>query len=42
MRVTIVNDETLLEKARAVTGLSETNALVREGLRAVIERESAR
>lgn len=42
MRVTIVIDETLLEKARSVTGLSETNALVQEGLRAVIERESAR
>jgi Arc/MetJ family transcription regulator len=42
MRTTIAIDDMLLEKARAVTGLSETNALVREGLRAVIERESAR
>jgi Arc/MetJ family transcription regulator len=42
MRTTIAIDDELLDKARALTGLNETNALVREGLRAVIERESAR
>jgi len=42
MRTTIAIDDELLDRARALTGLNETNALVREGLRAVIERESAR
>jgi Arc/MetJ family transcription regulator len=32
----------LLEKAQAYTGLREKSALVREALRALIERESAR
>jgi len=35
-------DDELLEKAQAYTGLREKSALVREALRALIERESAR
>jgi Arc/MetJ family transcription regulator len=42
MRATITIDDQLLDKARALTGLVETSALVREGLKAIIERESAR
>jgi Arc/MetJ family transcription regulator len=42
MRTTIAIDDHLIDKARALTGLVETSALVREGLRAIIERESAR
>jgi len=42
MRTTIAIDDHLIDKARALTGLIETSALVREGLRAIIERESAR
>ncbi|SDP80403.1 antitoxin of type II TA system, VapB [Phyllobacterium sp. YR620] len=42
MRTTIALDDELIEKARAYTGLNEKSALVREALRALIERESAR
>ena len=42
MRTTIKLDEGLLEEARRLTGTKERTALVREGLRALIERESAR
>jgi len=35
-------DDSLLEKARRMTGVKEKTALVREGLKALIERESAR
>jgi Arc/MetJ family transcription regulator len=42
MRTTINLDETLIDEARRLTGVSERTALVREGLRALIERESAR
>jgi len=35
-------DDRLLEQARRLTGVSEKTALVREGLKALIERESAR
>ena len=35
-------DDQLLEQARRLTGLTEKTALVREGLKALIERESAR
>jgi Arc/MetJ family transcription regulator len=42
MRTTLALDDELLEKARAYTGLREKSALVREALRALIERESAR
>ncbi len=42
MRTTINLDEALLEEARRVTGVTEWSALIREGLKALIERESAR
>jgi Arc/MetJ family transcription regulator len=42
MRTTLALDDELLEKARAYTGLREKSALVREALKALIERESAR
>ena len=42
MRTTINLDDDLLAKAQACTGLREKSALVREALRALIERESAR
>ncbi len=42
MRTTINLDEALLDEAQRVTGLRERTALIREGLRALIERESAR
>jgi len=41
MRTTINLDETLLAEAQRLTGLSERTALVREGLKALIQRESA-
>lgn len=42
MRTTLNIDGQLLEDAQRLTGISEKTALVREGLRALIERESAR
>jgi Arc/MetJ family transcription regulator len=42
MRTTLNIDDQLLEEAQRITGVSEKVALVREGLRALIERESAR
>lgn len=42
MRTTIALDDDLLAKAEALTGLSEKAALVREALRALIQRESAK
>ena len=42
MRTTINLDDELLEEARRMTGVEERTALVHEGLRALIERESAR
>jgi Arc/MetJ family transcription regulator len=42
MRTTIALDDELLAKARAFTGLEEKSALIREALKALIERESAR
>lgn len=42
MRTTLNIDDHLLEEAQRITGVSEKVALVREGLRALIERESAR
>jgi Arc/MetJ family transcription regulator len=42
MRTTLVLDDELLVKAQAYTGLREKSALVREALKALIERESAR
>jgi Arc/MetJ family transcription regulator len=42
MRTTLNIDDELLVEAQRVTGMTEKAALVREGLRALIERESAR
>ena len=42
MRTTINLDEQLLGKAQRITGMSERTALIHEGLRALIQRESAR
>jgi Arc/MetJ family transcription regulator len=42
MRTTLALDDELLAKAEAFTGLKEKSALVREALKALIERESAR
>ena len=42
MRTTLVLDDELLAKARAFTGVEEKSALVREALKALVERESAR
>ncbi|OOG24736.1 DUF2191 domain-containing protein [Thioalkalivibrio denitrificans] len=42
MRTTLSIDDQLLAEAQRVTGMTEKAALVREGLRALIERESAR
>ena len=42
MRTTLALDDELLAKAEALTGLTEKTALVREALRALIQRESAR
>lgn len=42
MRTTISLDDELLARAEAYTGLKERSALVREALKALIERESAR
>jgi Arc/MetJ family transcription regulator len=42
MRTTIALDDELIAKAQAFTGLKEKSALVREALKALIERESAR
>ena len=42
MRTTLTLDDDLLATAERYTGLKEKSALVREALRALIERESAR
>lgn len=42
MRTTLALDDDLLAQAQALTGVSEKAALVREALRALIQRESAR
>lgn len=42
MRTTLALDDDLLAKAYALTGVSEKTALVREALRALIQRESAK
>jgi Arc/MetJ family transcription regulator len=42
MRTTLALDDELLAKAQAYTGMKEKSALVREALKALIERESAR
>ena len=42
MRTTVNLDDELLEEAARLTGTKERTALLHEGLRALIERESAR
>jgi Arc/MetJ family transcription regulator len=42
MRTTLALDDALLAEAQRLTGIEEKSPLVREALRALIERESAR
>jgi Arc/MetJ family transcription regulator len=42
MRTTLVLDASLVERAKALTGITEKTAVLHEGLRALISRESAR
>ena len=42
MRTTLALDDELVAEAQALMGLQEKSALVREALKALIERESAR
>jgi hypothetical protein len=42
MRTTLILDESLLEKARQLTGIREKTAVLHAGLEALIARESAR
>ena len=42
MRTTIALDDELLAKAQAYTGLAEKSALVREALKALVQREAAK
>lgn len=42
MRTTLALDDELLAEAESLTGVREKSALVREALKALIQRESAR
>jgi hypothetical protein len=42
MRTTLVIDDRQLASARELSGIKETSAIVREALKVLIERESAR
>jgi Arc/MetJ family transcription regulator len=42
MRTTVALDDVLVEKAISYTGVHEKSALMREALKALIEREAAR
>lgn len=42
MRTTLAMDDELVAQAQVLTGLKEKSSLVREALKALIERESAR
>lgn len=42
MRTTLVLDDDLIEKAQTLSGPMEKTALVREALKALIQRESAK
>jgi Arc/MetJ family transcription regulator len=42
MRTTLALDDELLAKAEFYTGIREKSALVREALKALVEREAAR
>ncbi|HSV04414.1 MAG TPA: type II toxin-antitoxin system VapB family antitoxin [Phenylobacterium sp.] len=42
MRTTVALDDEMVAKAQELTGVRERSALLREALKALIERESAR
>jgi Arc/MetJ family transcription regulator len=42
MRTTIAIDDELLAKAQEYTGLQEKSAIIREALKALVEREAGR
>jgi Arc/MetJ family transcription regulator len=42
MRTTVNLDDELVTEAQRITGVKERTALIHEGLKALIERESAR
>lgn len=42
MRTTVTMDDALLEEAAMLTGINERTILIREALKALIARESAR
>ena len=42
MRTTLILDDTLVERARELTGIREKTALVRAGLEALIAREAGK
>ena len=42
MRTTVNLDDDLIEQAQQISGISDRTAMIHEGLRALIERESAR
>jgi len=42
MRTTLALDDDLIAQAQALTGIAEKSNLVRDALKALIERESAR
>jgi Arc/MetJ family transcription regulator len=42
MRTTLNIDDELISEAQRITGMNERTALIHEGLKALIERESAR
>ena len=42
MRTTLALDDELVTQAQAYTGVKEKSALIREALKALIEREAAR
>lgn len=42
MRTTLALDDDLMARAQEFTGIKEKSAILREALRALIERESAR
>jgi Arc/MetJ family transcription regulator len=42
MRTTVALDDELLHDAQELTGMTEKTALLREALKALLERESAR
>ncbi|HEY2165831.1 MAG TPA: type II toxin-antitoxin system VapB family antitoxin [Jatrophihabitantaceae bacterium] len=41
MRTTVALDDTLVDEAQRLTGTTEKSALLKQALRALIERESA-